>query len=208
MIEPALLLTYTAIVAGFVVIPGPATLLTVARASTSGTRASLATAAGIAVGDLVHTVLAVVGLSALVLTSAVMFTLIKYLGAAYLIWLGLRAIFERPVGDTVRRTLPVTPRKAFRQAVAAELLNPKTAMFFIAFLPQFVVPGNGAVTLQLAVFGAILIGLGFLSTTFFALTAGGIGGWLRRSPTVLRWQGRVVGSIYCTLGLRLALQER
>jgi threonine/homoserine/homoserine lactone efflux protein len=132
-----------------VFIPGPATVLTVARATSSGTRVGLATGLGIAVGDIIHTALAVLGISAIILASA-----------------------------------------------------------FLAFLPQFVKPENGSVFLQLTTLGIILVALGLTSTIFFALCAGSVGGFLKRNPTVVKWQGRVVGSIYCALGLRLALQER
>ena len=195
-------------VLGFVFIPGPATILTVARASSSGTRVGLATACGIAVGDLIHTAMAVIGLSAIILASAFAFTLVKYLGAAYLIYLGVRAFFDRAgpglPGSLVRLTGPV----AFRQAIIAEVLNPKTALFFLAFLPQFVTPQNGHVAFQLTVFGVILVLLGLMSTILFALAAGKVGTFMRQHPTVIKWQGKVVGSIYCALGLRLALQER
>ena len=208
MVETDILVTYTLIVLGFVFIPGPATMLTVARATTSGTRAGLATALGVALGDVMHTVFAVIGLSALVLASAFLFNLVKYLGAAYLVYLGLKAIFARTAMPGNDGAIQVSPGAAFRQAVLAEILNPKTALFFVAFLPQFVNPEGGAVALQLSVFGAIMIALGFLSTAFFALTAGGIGVWLRTNPTFLRWQGKVVGSVYCLLGARLAFEER
>ena len=208
MIDQATLITYLAILLGFVFIPGPAVLLTLARASTSGTRTGLATALGIAVGDLVHTLLAVVGISAVVLASAFLFSLVKYLGAAYLVYLGLRAILER-----VDRQRPVAagqlaPKAAFRQAVLVEILNPKSALFFLAFLPQFVRPENGSVSLQLIVLGVLFVLMGLLSTVIVAISAGGVGAFLRRNPFVLRWQGKVVGSIYCGLGLRLALQEK
>jgi threonine/homoserine/homoserine lactone efflux protein len=81
-------------------------------------------------------------------------------------------------------------------------------MFFLAFLPQFVKPENGSVFLQLSALGVIMVALGLTSTILFALCAGSVGGFLKRNPTVVKWQGRVVGSIYCALGLRLALQER
>jgi threonine/homoserine/homoserine lactone efflux protein len=151
----------------------------------------------------------VLGISAIILASALLFSVVKYLGAAYLIYLGLRAIFTRqPIaafGETVSR---ITARSAFRQAILAELLNPKTALFFLAFLPQFVRPENGSVFLQLAVLGIILVLLGLLSTLAFAVCAGRVGAMLRRNPAVLRWQGKVVGTIYCALGARLAFQER
>ncbi len=208
MIEPATFIAYVAIVLGFVFLPGPATLLTIARATTSGTRVGVATGAGVAAGDVIHTFMAIVGLSAIIAASALLFSLIKYAGAAYLIYLGLRAIFEKTPQDLVGRTLPITAGKAFRQAVLTELLNPKTALFFLAFLPQFVHPENGMVWLQLTQLGLIFVLLGLVSTVVFAVGAAGLGRFLRRNPTVLKWQGKVVGGIYCTLGIRLALQER
>ncbi len=209
MIDQATLITYVAIVLGFVFIPGPATLLTVARATTSGTRVGIATGAGITAGDIVHTFLAVVGISAVIATSAVLFSIIKYMGAAYLIYLGIRAIVEKsPTSLGGKGQTPITAPQAFRQAILAELLNPKTALFFLAFLPQFVKPENGSVVIQLTILGVLFAFIGFFSTIVFAVSAGGLGNFLRRNPTVLKWQGKVVGSIYCALGLRLALQER
>lgn len=208
MIDQTTLVTYVAIVLGFVFIPGPATLLTVARATSAGTRVGMATGLGIAVGDMIHTALAVVGLSAIILASAFAFSLIKYLGAAYLVYLGLRAIFDRASRAAPSATMNITASAAFRQGILSEVLNPKTALFFLAFLPQFVRPENGSVLLQLAILGLIMVALGFLSTMIFALTAGRIGNFLRRNATIVKWQGKVVGSIYCALGVRLALQER
>lgn len=206
--DTAVLITYALIVLGFVFIPGPATLLTVARATTSGTKVGIATGAGITAGDLVHTIMAVVGISAVIATSATLFSIVKYLGAAYLVYLGLRAIFDKTSPDLGQGRVPVTASQAFRQAILAEVLNPKTALFFLAFLPQFVEPANGAVFAQLTLLGVVFALIGFVSTIVYSVAAGSLGNFLRRSPTVLRWQGKVVGSIYCTLGARLALQER
>lgn len=208
MIEPNLLLTYALIVLGFVFIPGPATLLTVARATTSGTRVGIATGAGITAGDFLHTLMAVVGISAIIAASATLFALVKYAGAAYLVYLGLRAIFDRTTPDLGQGRVPITAGLAFRQAILAEVLNPKTALFFLAFLPQFVVPENGMVAAQLVVLGFVFALIGFFSTIVYSVAAGGLGQFLRRNPVVLRWQGKVVGGIYCGLALRLALQER
>lgn len=208
MIEASTLIAYIAIVFGFVFIPGPATLLTVARATSSGTRAGIATGAGVAAGDVFHTVMAMVGISAIIAASAVLFSIIKYIGAAYLIYLGIRAMIEKAPADPTAGTLAISPCKAFRQAVLTEILNPKTALFFLAFLPQFVRPENGSVMLQLFTLGIIFVLLGLFSTVVFALSAGGLGRFLRRNPTVLKWQGKIVGGIYCSLGIRLALQHR
>lgn len=208
MIDPTILITYALIVLGFVFIPGPATLLTVARATTSGTRVGIATGAGITAGDIIHTVMAVVGISAIIAASATLFSVVKYLGAAYLVYLGVRAILDRRQIDLGQGRVPITARQAFQQAILAEVLNPKTALFFLAFLPQFVVPGNGYVVLQLTILGVLFALIGFLSTIVYSVAAGGLGNFLRRNPTVLKWQGKVVGGIYCALGARLALQER
>ncbi len=208
MIDQTTLITYLAVLLGFVFIPGPAVLLTLARATGSGTRVGVATGLGIAAGDLVHTLLAVVGISAIILASAFLFSLIKYLGAAYLVYLGICAILEKVEPDLSRGASNITPSGAFRQAVIAEVLNPKTALFFLAFLPQFVQPENGAVALQLIVLGVLFVLMGLFSTIVVAISAGSVGSFLRRHPVVVRWQGKVVGGIYCALGARLALQER
>lgn len=208
MIDQTTLITYLAILLGFVFIPGPAVLLTLARASSSGTRTGVATALGIAAGDVVHTIMAVVGISAIILASAFLFSVIKYLGAAYLVYLGLRAIFEKAPVNQPAAAGQLTFKAAFRQAILAEVLNPKSALFFLAFLPQFVRPENGLVSLQLFVLGLLFVLMGLLSTLVTAVAAGRVGAFLRRNPVVLRWQGKVVGGIYCALGIRLALQEK
>jgi len=208
MIDPAILITYSLIVLGFVFIPGPATLLTVARATTSGAKVGIATGAGITAGDVLHTILAVIGISAIIAASATLFTIVKYLGAAYLVYLGLKAIFEKSSLDLGQGRVAITASQAFRQAILAELLNPKTALFFLAFLPQFVAPEKGMVMVQLTILGVVFALIGFFSTIVYSVAAGGLGNLLRRNPAVLRWQGKVVGGIYCALGIRLALQER
>ncbi|RVC78270.1 LysE family translocator, partial [Mesorhizobium sp. M4A.F.Ca.ET.022.05.2.1] len=194
MIDLATLATYVAVVLGFVFIPGPATLLTVARATSSGTKVGIATGAGIAAGDIFHTVMAMVGISAIIATSAMLFSIVKYIGAAYLVYLGIRAIIEKTSTDPAAGALAI--RAGNRQAVLTEMLNPKTALFFLAFLPQFVRPENGSVMLQLAALGIIFVLLGLFSTVVFAVSAGGLGAFLRRNPAVLKWQGKVVGAIY------------
>jgi threonine/homoserine/homoserine lactone efflux protein len=208
LVDLPTLTTYILVVTGFVFIPGPATLLTMARAASSGTKAGIATGAGIAVGDLLHTFMAIIGISTIIATSAVLFSVLKYAGAAYLVYLGLRAILEKNQTQFQGQAVLITAQQAFRQAILAELLNPKTALFFLAFLPQFVNPGSGPVLIQLCILGIVFVGLGFVSTVVFATTTGGLGQYLRRSPRVLKWQGKIVGSIYCALGIRLALQEQ
>lgn len=208
LIDASTMATYLAILIAFMFIPGPAVLLTLARAAGGGTRIGLATGLGIAVGDLVHTALAVFGISAVIVASAVLFSIVKYAGAAYLIFLGLRAIFEKAPTSTVPQARPLTFASAFRQAVIAEILNAKSALFFLAFLPQFVNPANGFVAAQLAVLGILFVIVGLAATVVFAVSAGRLGAYLRRHPAVLRWQGKIVGAIFCGVGIRLAFQDR
>jgi threonine/homoserine/homoserine lactone efflux protein len=208
MIDHATLIAYILIVLGFVFIPGPATLLTMARAASSGTKVGIATGAGIAAGDVIHTSMAIVGLSAIIATSALLFSLVKYAGAGFLIYLGIRAMIDKAPIGLDGGAPAITAGRAFRQAMLTEVLNPKTALFFLAFLPQFVRPEHGSVTIQLAILGTVFVLLGLLSTVVFAVGAGRLGNLLRRHPAVVKWQGKVVGTIYCAVGVRLALQER
>ena len=208
MINTATLMTYMAIVLGFVFIPGPATLLTITRAAGSGTKVGIATGIGIAAGDLFHTCMAILGISALIAASAALFSIIKYIGAAYLVFLGIRAMLEEAPAEFPSGGIPMSARKAFRQAILVEVLNPKTALFFLAFLPQFVRPEHGSIALQLALLGALFVSLGLISTVVYAMSAGRLGSFLRRHPKVLKRQGKVVGTIYCALGARLAFEHR
>lgn len=208
MPETTVLLAYIAVLTGFVLFPGPSMLLTLARATASGTRVGIATSLGIAAGDVVHTILAVVGLSAAVMASAEAFFVIKMLGALYLVWLGIRSFLEHVPVDDGPQPASTTSVRAFREACLAEILNPKSAMFFLAFLPQFVVVEQGGIAMQLLVFGLLFILFGTLATLAVALAAGAIGGFLRRNPAVRKWQGKIAGTILCGLGARLALQER
>ena len=208
MIDPTTLATYLVIALGFAFLPGPAMLLTLARATSSGTRTGIATGLGIAVGDVIHTAMAVLGISAIILASAFVFSVIKYLGAAYLVYLGVRAILAGAGPALPTQTLLITPAEAFRQAILTEVLNPKSALFFLALLPQFVQPENGLIALQLTTLGILYVALGLFATVVVAIGAGQVGSFLRRHPMVMRWQGKAVGSLYCLLGVHLALHEK
>ena len=140
--------------------PGPAVLLVLTRTAQGGRSVGIATGAGIATGDLIHTVLAAVGLSALLMTSSLAFSVVKLCGAGYLLWLGVRAFMERPATpSTSSAETPAAPAirasKAFWQAIPAELLNPKTALFFLAFMPQFVHAEHGHALVQFLILGVV-----------------------------------------------------
>jgi threonine/homoserine/homoserine lactone efflux protein len=208
MIETQTLLTYMLVVLAAFLIPGPAVLLVLARGTTAGRRVGVATGLGIAAGDLVHTMMATLGLSAVLMTSASAFNLVKFAGAAYLIYLGARAFMERSDSIELPVTRKISAGRAFRQAILTELLNPKTALFFLAFLPQFVHPANGSVGMQFALLGLVFVAMSAIYTSLIALAAGSFGRWLARHPAIGRWQGKAVGTIYVGLGLKLAVQQR
>lgn len=197
-----------AVVLGLFLIPGPAVLLVASRTIQGGRKAGVVAGLGIATGDLIHTSLAAVGLSAVLMTSALAFSLVKYAGAAYLLYLGISALLEKPADPQLPRVSPVTMRRSFRQAVVIEVLNPKTALFFLSFLPQFVHPEYGPVLSQLAILGLIFVGMSAVYTTMLAISIRMLGRLFERFSWLGRWSGKAAGAIYIGLGLRVAAQTR
>jgi threonine/homoserine/homoserine lactone efflux protein len=189
------------------VIPGPAVLYIVAQSVEHGRRAGLTAVCGIHVGSLVHVAAATVGLSALLVSSAVAFSAVKFVGAIYLIYLGVQRLLGRDGGDgpDVERTLDL--RRIFRQGIVVNILNPKTALFFLAFLPQFVDPDRAAAP-QIAVLGLIWILCGLLSDSVYAVLSGTVGGALRRSSAFARAQRFITGLVLIGLGVVAALTGR
>ena len=185
------------------VIPGAAVFYIVVQSAEHGRLAGLASVAGVHVGTLVHTAGAAVGISALVVSSAVAFTLVKYAGAAYLIYLGLRRLFARePAAPSEMRREPLG--RLVRQGVVVNVLNPKTALFFLAFLPQFVDPSRTVWT-QVVSFGVVFMLLGFLTDGAYAVAAGSVSGFLRRQRRALRYSS---GSILVGLGAATTVTQR
>jgi RhtB (resistance to homoserine/threonine) family protein len=190
-------------------IPGPAVLLTLTQTVKGGLRAGIITGVGIAVGDLIHTFMAVLGLSAILMTSALAFEVVKYLGAAYLIFLGIKALLEKTKKLEQPTAKKEKPAVSFRQALLIELLNPKTALFFLAFLPQFVQPGGAPVVYQLLSLGLVFVLMSILYTSLLAFLASSLGNKLfSKENKMSRWQGKVVGTIYIGLGLQLVFQSQ
>ena len=206
MFDPATLWIFALASLALAVVPGPAVLYIVAQSIHGGRRAGVVSAFGVASGGLFHVVAAVVGLSALVAASAEAFTVVKLAGAAYLIWLGFRTLLTKEDRIGGRRPEPTLTR-TYRQGVVVNVLNPKTALFFLAFLPQFV-DTDGKVRLQRAVLGAIFVVIALSSDLVWALVAGTAGGVLRRSRTFLRVQRWVSGSVFVGLGVLAALARR
>lgn len=208
MFELAPLLTYVAVVIGLFLIPGPAVLLVITRTLQGGSKLGVATGLGIASGDLIHTLCAALGLSAILMTSAVAFNVVKAVGACYLIYLGVRAFLAKP-DIAKRQDLPaVTATRAYFQAVGAEVLNPKTAIFFLAFLPQFIHPQSGSSLAQFAVLGLIFAGLSAMYTSLIAIAIRPLGKWMGSLSRLRRWEGKIIGTLFMGLGLKIAFQQR
>jgi threonine/homoserine/homoserine lactone efflux protein len=187
-------------------IPGPAVLYIVARSVEQGRRAGLASASGIATGTLAHVLAATLGLSALLLSSAIAYSVVKYAGAVYLLYLGIKKFREHPaVKDEVKQVPALPLRRIYAQGILVQVLNPKTAIFFFAFLPQFVNPARGHVSLQFFVLGMIFIFLGLSSDSVWALTAGSAAGWLRQNQAFIRNERYISGTVYLGLGMATAV---
>jgi threonine/homoserine/homoserine lactone efflux protein len=186
--------------------PGPAVLYIVARSVEQGRIAGLASACGITTGTLVHVLAAALGLSALLASSALAFAIVKYAGAGYLIYIGCRRILSR--ADTPATQVEVPRRslgRLYRDGFVVNLLNPKTALFFLAFLPQFVDASRGAVAFQIVFLGLTFTLMGLTSDGLYALLAGTAGGWVKRNQHYLRWERFVTGGLFIGLGVTAAL---
>jgi len=166
--------------------PGPAVLYIIARSLDQGRVAGLVSVAGLSAGTWVHVLGAALGLSAILVSSALAFSVVKYLGAAYLIYLGLRRLLSCNEVREAAQYQPQSLRRIFSQGVVVAILNPKSAMFFFAFLPQFVDPSRGSVTMQLLTLGFIYIAMALITDGMYALLAGTLGGWLKGRRAFLR----------------------
>ena len=192
------------------VVPGPSVLYIVARSIEGGRTAGLVSVLGVQTGAMVHIAFAAVGLSAILASSAVAFSVVKWLGAAYLVWLGLRRIFGHDEEDDVA-VEPARHSRVFSQGVIVNTLNPKTALFFLAFLPQFVDPSRGAAWTQILLLGATFVILALCSDGLYALLSGTAGGWLRRrmkGASFRRGQRFVSGGILIALGAVAAVSGK
>jgi threonine/homoserine/homoserine lactone efflux protein len=190
----------------FLAIPGPSVFYIITRSLAQGRRAGVTSMLGVQAGGLVHVVAAAFGVSAIIASSATAFTIVKYVGAAYLVLLGLRKLLARDSEDAeVELGAPATGRRLFWQGAIVNVFNPKTALFFLAFLPQFVDPSAGPVAPQMLVLGTLLVGLGVVSDGTYALVAAGAGRRLRETAAARRRLERLSGGVFVSLGLVAAL---
>ena len=182
-------------------IPGPAVLYIVATSVDGGRRNGLLSVAGVHLGSMVHIAAAVAGLSALIVSSAIAFSAVKYVGAAYLVYVGIRKLLGKDEAIEAEERAPWSGRRVFSQGIVVNVLNPKTALFFLAFLPQFVEPQRGPVATQILILGAVLGTLGFALDCTYAVAASSAAQRLKG----FRHGNRVTGAVYITLGAVAAL---
>jgi threonine/homoserine/homoserine lactone efflux protein len=198
---------FAAACVAFLAIPGPSVFYIVTRSLVQGRRAGLTSMLGVQAGGLVHVVAAAFGVSALIASSAAAFTVVKYAGAAYLVFLGARKLLAGGGADELE-DVPrgsASPRHLFAHGVIVNVLNPKTALFFLAFLPQFVDPSAGPVAPQMLVLGTMLVCIGILSDGTYALLAAGVGRKLRTATAARRRLDRFSGGVFVGLGVFAAL---
>jgi len=204
MPEASTLLLFAGASLAMLVVPGPSVVYIVTRSLEQGRVAGLVSMLGVQAGATVHVAAAALGVSAILASSATAFTIVKWLGAAYLVYLGVQRLRR---GELLR-VGPVEPHthvRLFGQGVVVNVLNPKTAMFFLAFLPQFVDPDRGAVAAQVGLLGLCFVTLAVLSDGAYAVLAGVVGDRLRRNSAVRRGLHRLSGGVFIGLGASAAL---
>lgn len=211
MLDPTLLGAFVVVAAAVVVSPGPDTLFVIASGLRHRAAGAVAAALGIATGSTLHGLAAALGVSALLATAPWLFEVLRFAGAAYLVYLGLRALRAAlrpaPAEDTLPTTAAASPLRVYRQAVITNLLNPKVIVFYLALLPQFVSPALGPVGLQMFLLGCIHAGLGAVWLSLIGLGSGAAAGWLARRAFA-RWLDGIAGLFFIGLALRLALGGR
>ena len=202
------LLAYLAAATVLVLIPGPGTAWIVAQTIAGGTRRGVQAGFGLETATLIHALAAGLGLSALLAASALAFEILKYAGAAYLVWLGIKAWRDKTESVPTPATAVATRGHVYWRSVATGVLNPKVALFFLAFLPQFVHPERGLVWLQFLILGVLLSVIGFSNSCMLALAVGRFGRSFSGNARVARWRQRLIGTVFVGLGLKLAFQQR
>ena len=205
-LDQLILFSLTSIVLIFT--PGPDIIYVLTRGVAQGRTAALAAAAGFSLGNIGHTLLAVCGLSAILASSATAFTLIKIAGGLYLIYIGVKLWRADPRLTLSPAGEHKTARLIFRQSILANLLNPKVAVFFLAFFPQFVRPSQGSPALQMLILGLTFVVLTMICFGLVALGAGLLNARLAARPTVSAWLHKGAGAILMLLGLRLVWADR
>ncbi|MBL6448146.1 LysE family translocator [Fulvivirga sp. 29W222] len=208
MFESEQLVTFIIASVLLLVIPGPAVFFVIAKSIDQGRTAGVVSVLGIQIGTLAHLIAAAFGISTILVTSVMAFNVIKYAGAAYLIYMGIKSLITKTVTPDINMKFKKQKlSRVFLQGAIVNILNPKTALFFFAFLPQFITPGTTSSTWQIFTLGLIFIGLSILSDSIYALLAGSTKGYLHRNPVRLKFQKYISGCLYILLGVATLVAE-
>jgi threonine/homoserine/homoserine lactone efflux protein len=191
-----------------IITPGQDMILVMSRSISQGSKAGIATAAGVCIGLLGHTILAALGLGAVLRASEILFTIVKLTGAAYLIYLGIGLLQTRHGEIEIRGMADASLSSLFLQGAVSNLSNPKVAIFYLAYLPQFIPAETAHPTPMLLALGAVFAALTFLVKAPIGYEAGALSSWLRSRPSVQAWVNRISGGVLVALGLRLAFERR
>jgi threonine/homoserine/homoserine lactone efflux protein len=209
MFDSSTIITFLMASMAIIISPGPAQALSLANTLSGGKKAGILTVLGLNASLIVHCLAAALGLSAILATSATAFAVVKYLGAAYLIYLGIKTFIAKENGiDLSTSSINSQSSKVFIKAMITGILNPKVALFFLAFLPQFVDPMRGSVLIQFFILGGILGLLDIIYESALVLIAGAMTDWILRNKTFAIWRQRITGTVLIGLGLRLAFIQR
>lgn len=204
MLTAAQILAFLATALVLTATPGPDNLMVLSMGMSRGRRAGIAFGLGCALGCLSHTLLAVIGISALVAASPVAFTLLKLAGGAYLVWMGVQAWRHAGAVRVSGAGGDDTPlRQLFVKGLIANAINPKVVLFFLSFLPQFVVASRGQVEWQLGLLGLLFTAQAALLFGLLGYFSGGVGAWLNRRPSAGQWLDRLAGTVFIGLGVRM-----
>ncbi len=188
----------------FAVVPGPAVIYVITRSTDQNWQAGIVSCLGVGTGNLALVVAAAFGLSALLASSQVAYDVVRYCGAAYLVYLGIRRLLDRSVLTSIGSAPPQPLPRAYSEGLVVGLFNPKAALFFLAFLPQFVDRAHGAIAFQITLLGCLVVVITFASDTCYAVLAGTIAQGVLRKPRLIRGQQLVAGCVYIGLGLTAA----
>ena len=205
LIEPAKFILFVGVSWALIIAPGPDMFYVITRGATQGRSAGMLSALGVICGILVHTIAAAFGLTVIFQTSAFAFLLVKYLGVIYLITLGVKAWRDKSSFSLQTSTPSISFHRVFWQGVLSNVLNPKIAIFFLAFLPQFVDKAGGEITLQMVILGLTFACFGLCFLLVVGYSSGTLGSWLTSRPRYTQFLQRFSGGILIGLGVRLAL---
>ncbi len=205
VLDPGLLALFLVTIFVICITPGPDMLFIIATSLSQGRIAGVVASLGMGIGMLVHSALVVIGLAAVFETSPLLYDIVRYAGAAYLIYLGIRAWIEGSGPRKLEGLAKVSLWTILRRATITNLLNPKIVLFYLAFLPQFVNPGRGSTTAQLAVLALLFVLMGLLVDAIIAVAAGQLGDWLRTRHSVEKILHRIAGTVFMVLAARLVL---